>query len=163
MEELMRRVAAKPERLNKSPTKTVAVRLQDLAGPSSSSKSNKQTNKPTAVEDPQKPAVKEKKFSSDDHSSNPETPLSNENNTKELKKPKKLSTRGGVDAGTISVVEETKPVNCTNVGNNLVIRNPQQAVTIKEKQIQTNRTVSCLVFLSFIFFALSRLLDSKEC
>lgn len=165
MDELMSRLADKPETVKESPTKTDAnkedgVRLEDLPEyeiSESHSQDTLKSNKRTAVKIPPKPALKEKKFSSNDHSSNPGIPSSNENSTKELKKPKVPSSQGGGDAGTVSVGEETKSVDCKNEGTEITelnISNPQQAVTvIKEKQIQTDQTVSCLVFLNFIIFA----------
>lgn len=165
MDELMSRLADKPETVIESPTKTDAnkedgVRLEDLPEykiSESHSQDILKSNKRTAVKKAPKPAVKENKFSSNDHSSNPGIPSSNENRTKELKKPKVLSSQGGGDAGTVSVGEETKSVDCKNEGTEITelnISNPQQAVTvIEEKQIQTDQTVSCLVFLNFIFFA----------
>lgn len=165
MDELMSRLADKSETVNKSSTKTDAneedgVRLKDLPEyeiSESHSQDVLKSNKRTAVKKPPKPAVKEKKFSSNDHSSNPGVPSNNENSTKELKKPKVPSSQVGGDAGTVSVGEETKSVDCINEGSEITelnISNPQQAVTvIEEKQIQTDRTVSCIVFLNFIIFA----------
>lgn len=149
MDELMSRLADKPGTVNESPTKTDAnkedgVRLEDLP---EYERSILKSNKRTAVKKPPKPAVKEKKCSSNDHSSNPGIPSNNENSTKELKKQKVPSSQGGGDAGTVSVGEETKSVDCkyeeTEI-TELNISNPQQAVTvIEEKQIQTDQTVSC--------------------
>lgn len=162
----MSRLADKPETVNESPTKIDAneedcVKLEGLPEyeiSESHSQDILKSNKRTAVKKPPKLAVKEKKFSSNNHSRNPGIPSNNENSsTKELKKPKVPSSQGGGDTGTVSVGEETKSVDCKNEGTEITelnISNPQQAVTvIEEKQIQTDQTVSFLVFLNFIIFA----------
>lgn len=144
MDELMSRLSAKPTSVDKSQTKKDGVSHNNTfeTAHSSSSKSNKRT----AVKESPKPVVKEEKFSSDDHSSKPDITTSNKNNTEEPKIQKELATRGGDDAGTVSAVEESKSVDCKNLGTertDLDSSNLQQAVAIKEMEIQTDEIVSC--------------------
>lgn len=101
------------------------------------------------VESP-KPAVKEVEiFSSDDHSSNPEIASSNENDSEEPEKPEEPAARGEGDAGTVTVVEETKSDDGENLETIIsdLDDTPQQEVVTEEKEVQTKLIVRSFLFI----------------
>lgn len=161
----MSRILPGPEGVN--PTKIDASKTDGVSHSEvleTAHSSSLKSKKSTAVEESQKPAVKENKISSDEHSSNSDIPSINENNAEEPKKPEERAARDEGDAETVSVEEETKSLDCKNLGTGTTDLDSNDPSTFQEKDIQTDQTVSCLLFLNFICFALNRiLLGSKEC